>query len=60
MARVTLCERVTLAERVLVQPGAVIGGDGFGFAPERGSWVKVPQLGGVRVGADVDRRQHHD
>lgn len=53
-ARVTLCERVTLAARVLVQPGAVLGGDGFGFAPERGAWVKVPQLGGVQVGADVE------
>jgi len=54
VARVTLCERVSLAARVLVQPGAVVGGDGFGFAPEQGTWVKVPQLGGVRVGADVE------
>ena len=54
VARVTLCERVTLAARVLVQPGAVLGADGFGFAPEQGTWVKVPQLGGVRVGADVE------
>jgi UDP-3-O-[3-hydroxymyristoyl] glucosamine N-acyltransferase len=53
-ARVTICERVTLAARVLVQPGAVLGGDGFGFAPERGAWVKVPQLGAVQVGADVE------
>jgi len=54
IARVTLCERVTLAARVLVQPGAVLGADGFGFAPERGAWVKVPQLGGVRVASDVE------
>jgi UDP-3-O-[3-hydroxymyristoyl] glucosamine N-acyltransferase len=54
VARVTLCERVTLGARVLVQPGAVLGGDGFGFAAERGTWVKVPQLGGVRVEADVE------
>jgi UDP-3-O-[3-hydroxymyristoyl] glucosamine N-acyltransferase len=39
---------------VLVHPGAVLGSDGFGFAPERGAWVKVPQLGGVQVGADVE------
>jgi UDP-3-O-[3-hydroxymyristoyl] glucosamine N-acyltransferase len=32
----------------------VIGADGFGFAPERGTWLKVPQLGSVRVGADVE------
>jgi UDP-3-O-[3-hydroxymyristoyl] glucosamine N-acyltransferase len=54
VANVTLCERVRLAARVLVQPGAVLGGDGFGFAAERGAWVKVPQLGGVRVEADVE------
>jgi UDP-3-O-[3-hydroxymyristoyl] glucosamine N-acyltransferase len=54
IARVTLGERVTLAERVLVHPGAVLGSDGFGFASERGAWVKVPQLGGVKVGADVE------
>jgi UDP-3-O-[3-hydroxymyristoyl] glucosamine N-acyltransferase len=54
VARVTLLERVTLGPRVLVHPGAVLGSDGFGFAPERGAWVKVPQLGGVQVGADVE------
>ena len=40
--------------RSVLQPGVVIGGDGFGFAPERGSWVKVPQVGSVRIGADVE------
>lgn len=54
MAKVTLCHGVVLGERVLVQPGAVIGGDGFGFANDRGAWVKVPQLGGVVVGNDVE------
>jgi UDP-3-O-[3-hydroxymyristoyl] glucosamine N-acyltransferase len=54
VARVTLLDRVTVGARVLVHPGAVLGSDGFGFAPERGSWVKVPQLGGVQVGADVE------
>ena len=37
-----------------MQPSAVIGGDGFGFAPQRGAWVKVPQVGGVTIGADVE------
>jgi UDP-3-O-[3-hydroxymyristoyl] glucosamine N-acyltransferase len=32
----------------------VIGGDGFGFAPEKGTWVKVPQIGSVNVGDDVE------
>ena len=54
MANVTLCSGVVLGERVLVQPGAVIGGDGFGFANDQGTWVKVPQLGGVVIGNDVE------
>ena len=45
---------VVFGERCIVQPGAVIGGDGFGFAPEKGTWVKVPQIGGVNVGDDVE------
>ena len=36
------------------QTGAVIGADGFGFAPTQGRWVKIEQLGGVRIGDDVD------
>ena len=54
VARVTLAARVTIGARTIIHPGVVIGGDGFGFAPERGTWVKVPQVGSVRVGADVE------
>ena len=54
VARVTLVERVTLGSRVLVHPGAVIGADGFGLAMDAGRWLKVPQLGGVRVGDDCE------
>lgn len=59
VARVTLVTRVTLGKRVLVHPGAVIGSDGFGLAFERagetpGRWVKIPQLGGVRIGDDCE------
>ena len=32
----------------------MIGGDGFGFAQEGGVWIKIPQVGGVRIGADVE------
>ena len=53
-ARVTVCERVQIGARSIVQPGAVIGGDGFGFAQERGRWIKVPQTGTVRIGSDVE------
>jgi UDP-3-O-[3-hydroxymyristoyl] glucosamine N-acyltransferase len=46
---------VKLGLRNLVHPGAVIGGDGFGLAPEKGGgWVKVPQLGSVTMGDDVE------
>ena len=54
VARVTLCERVSVGERCLLHPGVVIGSDGFGMAPDRGAWVKVPQLGSVRVCNDVE------
>jgi UDP-3-O-[3-hydroxymyristoyl] glucosamine N-acyltransferase len=53
-ANVTLGEGVILGERVRVQPGAVIGADGFGFANDQGRWVKVPQLGRVVIGNDVE------
>jgi UDP-3-O-[3-hydroxymyristoyl] glucosamine N-acyltransferase len=54
VARVTLCRGVKVGARSLLHPGVVIGSDGFGFAPERGAWLKVPQLGGVRLEADVE------
>ena len=54
VARVTLGRGVRIGARTVVQPGAVIGGDGFGFAPDRDGWVKVPQVGSVRIGADVE------
>jgi UDP-3-O-[3-hydroxymyristoyl] glucosamine N-acyltransferase len=53
-ANVTLCARVVVGERCIIQPGAVIGGDGFGFAKDRGQWVKIPQVGSVRLGNDVE------
>jgi len=54
LGRVTLEHGVLLGARVLVHPGAVIGADGFGLARERGRWLKVPQVGGVRIGDDVE------
>jgi len=53
-ARVTICMDVSMGERCIVHPGAVIGSDGFGNAPDHGTWVKVPQLGSVRIGNDVE------
>jgi UDP-3-O-[3-hydroxymyristoyl] glucosamine N-acyltransferase len=54
VARVTVCREVSLGDRCIVQPGAVLGADGFGYAPEHGTWVKVPQVGSVRIGVDVE------
>ncbi len=53
-AHVTLCRGVQVGERGLIHPGVVIGADGFGFAAERGVWIKVPQVGSVRIGDDVE------
>ena len=53
-ARVTLVTRVVLGKRVLIHPGAVLGADGFGLARDQDGWVKVPQLGGVRIGDDCE------
>ncbi len=53
-AHVTLVTRVTLGKRVLIHPGAVLGADGFGIARGEEGWVKVPQLGGVRIGDDCE------
>jgi UDP-3-O-[3-hydroxymyristoyl] glucosamine N-acyltransferase len=53
-AHVALVTRVTLGKRVLIHAGAVLGADGFGIARDRDGWVKVPQLGGVRVGDDCE------
>lgn len=54
VAKVTLCHEVSLGARVLIHPGAVIGSDGFGIANDRGRWIKVPQLGRVLIGDDVE------
>ena len=43
-----------LGARVIVHAGAVIGADGFGLANEDGRWVKVPQIGRVLIGDDVE------
>lgn len=52
--RVSFLADCHLGERGVIQSGAVIGGDGFGFANDRGRWVKIPQTGGVRIGQDVE------
>jgi len=60
---VTIYHDCIVGNRVIVHAGAVIGADGFGFAPDfadtvspdaEGEWVKIPQVGRVRIGNDVE------
>ncbi|MEI6971973.1 MAG: UDP-3-O-(3-hydroxymyristoyl)glucosamine N-acyltransferase [bacterium] len=51
---VTVREGVRIGNRVIVQNGAVIGSDGFGYVREAGGWKKIPQLGIVEIGDDVE------
>jgi UDP-3-O-[3-hydroxymyristoyl] glucosamine N-acyltransferase len=54
VARVTICHDVVIGARALILPGAVIGADGFGLARDGERWERVPQLGTVRIGDDVE------
>jgi len=51
---VTIRERCTLANRVILHAGAVIGADGFGYEPHEGSHRKIPQTGTVQIEDDVE------
>lgn len=51
---VTIREKVKIGRRVIVHSGAVIGSDGFGYVPEKGSHYKIPQVGGVIIEDDVE------
>ena len=54
VANVTLCRQVQIGARVILHPGAVIGADGFGIVNDQGKWLKIPQLGSVIIGDDVE------
>lgn len=55
---VTLYDHVRIGQRGILHAGVVLGADGFGFAPNpmlaKGAWGKIAQLGGVRIGDDVE------
>ena len=51
---VTIYHRCEIGERVILHSGVVIGADGFGLALEQGRWLKVPQIGRVIIGNDVE------
>lgn len=55
VARVTVYHGCVIGERCSLHAGVVIGADGFGYARERsGAWVKIPQIGRVVIGNDVE------
>ena len=53
-ANVTLYHRCEVGDRAILHAGCVIGADGFGFAPNDGRWEKIPQIGRVLIGDDVE------
>lgn len=53
-ANVTIYHEVIIGQSCLIQAGAVIGSDGFGYANDRGNWIKIPQLGTVILGDNVE------
>jgi UDP-3-O-[3-hydroxymyristoyl] glucosamine N-acyltransferase len=53
-ANVTIYKECSIGARAIIHSGAVIGADGFGIAMDEGRWLKIPQIGGVQIGDDVE------
>ena len=53
-ANVSVYHEVEIGKACLIQSSTVIGADGFGYANDRGNWVKIPQLGRVIIGDRVE------
>ena len=53
-ANVTICHGVEIGENVVIHPGVVIGADGFGIVNDKGKWIKIPQIGSVKIGNNVE------
>lgn len=53
-ANVSVYHNIIIGNNVLIQSGSVIGADGFGYANEQGKWIKIPQLGNVIIGNEVE------
>ena len=54
VARVVVLRGCVIGRNCLLHPGAIVGSDGFGYAKDGETWIKVPQLGRVVVGDDVE------
>jgi UDP-3-O-[3-hydroxymyristoyl] glucosamine N-acyltransferase len=53
-ANASIYHQVEIGKRCIIHSNAVIGADGFGFANDKGRWIKIPQLAGVEIGDDVE------
>ncbi|KFA59911.1 UDP-3-O-(3-hydroxymyristoyl)glucosamine N-acyltransferase [Gilliamella sp. Choc4-2] len=53
-ANVSIYHNCIIGENCLIQSGTVIGADGFGYANDKGKWIKIPQLGRVVIGNNVE------
>ncbi|MFY8326309.1 UDP-3-O-(3-hydroxymyristoyl)glucosamine N-acyltransferase [Pseudoalteromonas sp. ZZD1] len=53
-SNVSVYHNVEIGENCLFQSSAIIGSDGFGYANEKGEWIKIPQLGAVAIGDKVE------
>jgi UDP-3-O-[3-hydroxymyristoyl] glucosamine N-acyltransferase len=54
VANVTIFHRTQIGERAIFHPGVVAGSDGFGLANDHGKWIKIPQVGRLVIGDDVE------
>lgn len=54
LSNVTVCFNVKIGNNVILQPGVVLGSDGFGLVYNKGEWVKIPHLGSVIIGDQVE------
>jgi len=52
--RVTIYKNTSVGQNVIIHSGTTIASDGFGYANDKGEWHKIPQLGGVIIGDDVE------
>jgi len=50
----TIYHQVKIGKHCLIQANTVIGADGFGYANDKGKWIKIPQLGTVIIGDNVE------
>jgi UDP-3-O-[3-hydroxymyristoyl] glucosamine N-acyltransferase len=51
---VVIYDHCIIGQRAIIHSGAIVGADGFGMAMDKGAWVKIPQIGRVVIGADVE------